>query len=124
MTLDPKLRHSLVVGGVSIGHFSVTAGTLGGVVWDKVTGESLLLSNLHVFRAAGAIFQPGPADGGKLATDVVGMYHRGPELTLDSPNPIDAAVALKSGTRPVDSALPRKCPLPKKSATCPKSPAM
>ncbi|MBC7346264.1 MAG: hypothetical protein H5U00_02250 [Clostridia bacterium] len=61
--------------GVSIGHYRVTAGTLGAVVRDRQTGELLILSNNHVLanstsgndgRAAigDPIYQPGPYDGG------------------------------------------------------------
>ena len=35
-------------GGVSVGHYQVTAGTLGCVVRDKVSRERLILSNNHV----------------------------------------------------------------------------
>lgn len=35
-------------GGISIGHYEITAGTLGSLVYDKVTGEPLILSNNHV----------------------------------------------------------------------------
>ena len=34
--------------GVSIGHYMVTAGTLGAIVMDRNTGEPLILSNNHV----------------------------------------------------------------------------
>lgn len=34
--------------GVSIGHYKITAGTLGAVVKDRVTGEELILSNNHI----------------------------------------------------------------------------
>src|SRR3989338_1369451 len=35
-------------GGASIGHFKITAGTLGCLVKDKKTGKTLILSNNHV----------------------------------------------------------------------------
>jgi len=59
-------------GGVSIGHYKITAGTLGSVVYDKVSGNRFLLSNNHVFANSNdaligdAILQPGPYDGGKI----------------------------------------------------------
>ena len=55
-------------GGVSIGHYRITAGTLGVVV--RRAGVRLILSNNHVLansNSAGvgdAILQPGPYDGG------------------------------------------------------------
>src|SRR4030067_2386517 len=35
-------------GGVSIGHFRITAGTFGCVVRDRASGSRLILSNNHV----------------------------------------------------------------------------
>jgi hypothetical protein len=58
--------------GVSIGHFRITAGTLGCVVRDRQTGIRLILSNNHVLANSNQaalgdlILQPGPADGGKV----------------------------------------------------------
>lgn len=64
-------------GGVSIGHFQVTAGTLGTAVRDANTGERLILSNNHVLaNSNGAevgdpILQPGAIDGGNVNTDAI-----------------------------------------------------
>ncbi len=55
-------------GGVSIGHYNITAGTLGMLVRKKDTGEVLILSNNHVLansnagKAGDIIYQPGPYD--------------------------------------------------------------
>ena len=63
------------LGGVSIGHHMVTAGTLGSVVRDATSGERLILSNNHVLannnqaQIGDAILQPGRADGGKVTAD-------------------------------------------------------
>jgi hypothetical protein len=68
--------------GVSMGHFKVTAGTLGGVVRDRKTGEIFLLSNNHVFAnsneafAGDAILQPGSIDGGQNPADIVAKLER------------------------------------------------
>lgn len=68
--------------GVSIGHYKVTAGTLGAVVLDRNTGEPLLLSNNHVLANSNdaeigdAILQPGPTDHGLRPDDAVGKLHR------------------------------------------------
>ena len=35
-------------GGVSIGHYQISAGTLGCIVRDRTTGDRLILSNNHV----------------------------------------------------------------------------
>lgn len=69
-------------GGVSIGHFKVTAGTLGAVVRDRSTGARLILSNNHVMAnsndaAAGdPILQPGAADGGHENSDTLAHLER------------------------------------------------
>jgi hypothetical protein len=69
-------------GGVSIGHYQITAGTLGTVVRDKNTGERLILSNNHVLANSNdatigdPIIQPGAADGGSVANDQIGTLLR------------------------------------------------
>ena len=71
-----------VPAGVSIGHYKVTAGTIGAVVYDRGTGEPLILSNNHVLAnsneaAVGdAILQPGPTDHGLRPDDAVAKLHR------------------------------------------------
>lgn len=68
--------------GVSIGHYKITAGTLGTIVTDKNTGEKLILSNNHVLANSNdalvgdAILQPGPADGGQNPADMVARLER------------------------------------------------
>ena len=62
-------------GGVSIGHFDITAGTLGCLV--KKDGQTFILSNNHVLansndaQAGDAILQPGPLDGGRVPDDQI-----------------------------------------------------
>ncbi len=73
--------------GVSIGHYKVSAGTLGAVVRDRTSGETLILSNNHVLanlsdgtddRAAEGdpVLQPGLYDGGEKDTAVIGHLRR------------------------------------------------
>jgi hypothetical protein len=68
--------------GVSIGHYKITAGTLGAIVTDRTTGEKLLLSNNHVLANSNdalvgdPILQPGPTDGGQNPGDVVARLER------------------------------------------------
>jgi hypothetical protein len=83
----------VVPSGVSIGHFKVTAGTLGAVVRDKNTGERLLLSNNHVFansndaQLGDVILQPAAMDGGQNPADVVARLERYVRLRyVDDPN--------------------------------------
>ncbi len=69
-------------GGVSIGHYAITAGTLGAFVKDKSTGQVLILSNNHVLANSNdasigdAILQPGPADGGSSPQDRIADLER------------------------------------------------
>jgi hypothetical protein len=79
---DKQKRWRPVPGGVSIGHYRITAGTLGCVVTDKTDGEKVILSNNHVLancneaEIGDPILQPGPYDGGKLFDDAVGKLKR------------------------------------------------
>ncbi len=78
----PTSRWRPAPGGVSIGHYQITAGTLGCIVRDRDTGERLILSNNHVLansnnaKIGDAILQPGPYDGGKVATDTIATLLR------------------------------------------------
>lgn len=74
-------------GGVSIGHYQVTAGTLGAVVQDRKSRQWLALSNNHVLangsdgrdgraQVGDPILQPGSHDGGKLERDRFGRLIR------------------------------------------------
>lgn len=71
-----------IPGGVTIGHYKVTAGTMGGMVRDRASNERLILSNNHVLAnsneasAGDAILQPGTADGGRVDRDLVGHLER------------------------------------------------
>jgi hypothetical protein len=67
---DRKARWVPAPGGVSIGHWAITAGTLGMVVKDAA-GQRVILSNNHVLANSNEaefgdpIYQPGPYDGGQ-----------------------------------------------------------
>jgi hypothetical protein len=71
-----------VPGGVSIGHYKITAGTFGVMVRDRTTNERLILSNNHVLANSNeaskgdTILQPGTVDGGRIETDVVAYLER------------------------------------------------
>jgi hypothetical protein len=72
----------IIPSGVSVGHYKVTAGTLGTIVKDRTTGDLYLLSNNHVFANSNdalvndPILQPGPIDGGQNPGDVVAKLGR------------------------------------------------
>lgn len=67
-------------GGVSIGHFRITAGTLGAIVKEPTTGLDLILTNNHVAADSNdgelldEIFQPGPFDGGTPGDTIGHLY--------------------------------------------------
>jgi len=69
-------------GGVSLGHFKITAGTLGCVVRDRKTDARLILSNNHVLanrndaQPGDPILQPGPVDGGQIDRDTIAQLER------------------------------------------------
>jgi hypothetical protein len=69
-------------GGVSVGHYQVTAGTLGAVVRARADGARLILSNNHVLansnaaQVGDAILQPGAVDGGREPADVIARLER------------------------------------------------
>jgi len=64
------------VGGISVGHPMVTAGTLGAIV--SIGDKPFIISNNHVIAAVNLaeigdpIIQPGRADGGRVPDDVIG----------------------------------------------------
>ena len=69
-------------GGVSIGHYKITAGTFGCVVRDRSSGDRLILSNNHVLANSNdaspgdPILQPGAADGGQDGPDTIARLER------------------------------------------------
>lgn len=96
-------RYRPVVGGISSGHYAITAGTLGCIVQDSNTDKPLLLSNNHVYAAISTdqtqraqvsdpVLQPGAIDGGKIE-DTVGTLNRWIPIKVGSANAVDAAVA-------------------------------
>lgn len=103
-----------LIGGISIGHKDVTAGTLGLVVYD-MDDSPLLLSNNHVLANSNKaklddpIIQPGVYDGGSR---IVGYLERFKPLKLaygDSfihpINTIDAALARPVKGIPVSDSI-------------------
>ena len=78
----PTDRWRPAPGGVSLGHFKITAGTLGVLVRDRATGTPLILSNNHVVancndaRVGDPVLQPGPADGGQNRKDTIALLER------------------------------------------------
>lgn len=79
---SPTDRWRPAPGGVSIGHYLITAGTLGAVVRDRASGARLILSNNHVLansndaQIGDPILQPGPIDGGQQDNDLIAHLER------------------------------------------------
>ena len=93
-----RIRPAL--GGVSIGHYKITAGTLGCLVRDKKTGRSFILSNNHVLANSNSakkgdiIIQPGAADGGKTPEDRIANLERWVEIDFTGAgNLVDSSLA-------------------------------
>lgn len=78
---DRKKRLDPVAPGSSVAHLKETAGTIGCVVFDKVTGTRYILSNWHVLQGPeGAIgdvvVQPGPFDDNRVHLNRLGTLVR------------------------------------------------
>jgi hypothetical protein len=108
-------------GGYSVGHYMITAGTIGTCVYDILPGATTgsppahgigipprcyILSNNHVLANTNAglvgdpILQPGPYDGGTDPADRIATLSRWVPITLEPPTPraqhrnvVDAAIA-------------------------------
>ncbi|MHC4992699.1 MAG: chymotrypsin family serine protease [Planctomycetota bacterium] len=112
-----KSKHRPVVPGTSIGHFAITAGTLG-VVVDKA-GEQYILSNNHVLanennaQAGDTIIQPGPYDGGRNPEDKVAELADFVPIDFSGTNLVDAALAkFVGGDQPEPDPEPEPDPTP------------
>ena len=96
--------------GVSVGHVSTTAGTLGCLV--EVDGQRYVLSNNHVLADTSngtpgdSIVQPGPLDGGtSQADDIAILYDFEPIDFAGAANRIDAAIASVIDPSQVDPSI-------------------
>lgn len=103
--VDRTARLRPAMPGISIGHYLVTAGTFGAVVYDKSTGQPFILSNNHILanssnghdaraRIGDPILQPGAYDGGKYSKNILARLAK--YVTLDEyplVNLMDCALA-------------------------------
>jgi len=77
---NPKRKHRPIFGGISVGHYNVTAGTIGRIVENIVDGRDYILSNNHVIANSNnasigdPVLQPGVADGGTQSSIVATLY--------------------------------------------------
>lgn len=92
-------RHRPLQIGTSVGHFAVTAGTLGCFVRKADDSAAFILSNNHVLanenksKIGDAIVQPGAYDGGKAPADAVAELAGLVRLKKADVNRVDAAIA-------------------------------
>lgn len=105
------LRHRIrpAMGGFSVGHYRITAGTIATCCYDYSPFPSMparyyILSNNHVLancndaRIGDPILQPGPYDGGAIPRDVIARLSRFVPIKWKTPtsapcNYVDAAIA-------------------------------
>ncbi len=102
-TLRGRIRPAL--GGYSVGHYKITAGTIATAVTDArpypgIPGKYYILSNNHVLansnnaRIGDPILQPGPYDGGRNPRDIIARLSRYVPIRFGGlPNYVDAAIA-------------------------------
>jgi hypothetical protein len=85
--------------GVSVGHYSITAGTLGCLVKKADENDLYILSNNHVLancdkaHIGDVILQPGPSDGGGINDQLAHLADFEPITLGGNPKSIDAAIA-------------------------------
>ncbi|GAG05381.1 unnamed protein product, partial [marine sediment metagenome] len=110
-------------GGISIGHYLITAGTLGSTVYKN--GQKMILSNNHVLanrnnaQIGDDIYQPGPYDGGSEADKIGELFDFISIVFNDSNNPnlVDCALCEPTDEADVlDSIIDLDCPTGKKEA--------
>ncbi len=103
MLSDATSKMRPAMGGISIGHFRITAGTLGSRVYDAATKKRMILSNNHVLanmaginnttRVGDAILQPGAYDGGTVPADMIATLTRWINYNVGGTNVVDCALA-------------------------------
>lgn len=105
--------------GISIGHYQISAGTFGAVVYDLKSAQPLILSNNHILantsstarrnaKSGDPILQPASYDGGQISDDILAYLERYVPLKIKGSerselaeiNLVDCAVAL-----PIDASL-------------------
>ena len=108
-------RHRPPFPGISVGHYKITAGTLGCFVADE-KDRVHILSNNHVLANSDKgkwmdpVLQPGKLDGGTRRKDSIAFLTRLVPLSRTAANTMDAAIAL------VDENLQAEFPIFKKGS--------
>ncbi len=108
----PPIYHRKVrpaMGGLSIGHYAITAGTLGCLV--KRGQDTCILSNNHVLAnenrgvEGDPILQPGRFDGGREDKDTIARLDSFVKVEAEETNTVDAALALPFDPRDVTTDI-------------------
>ncbi len=116
LSVSRTAKYRPCLGGVSIGHKDITAGTMGIVCYDNNTGEPFLLSNNHVFAneasiqipggvAGDAIVQPGVFDGGTVESDTLATLEKTSILDITGDNEFDCAIARPLSVTDISSTI-------------------
>ncbi len=106
-----QCRQQPLLVGTSIGHFNITAGTLGCFVGKGEKKQPRILSNNHVLadensgRKGDAILQPGVYDKGQRSRDKVGSLDSFIRLNPSGPNHVDCALASIDEGIPFETGL-------------------
>jgi hypothetical protein len=88
------------VGGISVGHYQITAGTITDIMTDYLNKIKVVVSNNHVLancapfgtaQKGDPVYQPGPYDGG-TSQDTIALLERWVPLKLTD-NLVDGALA-------------------------------
>lgn len=85
-----RLRPAM--GGCSIAHYNVTAGTLGGVINGLILSNNHVLADVNNASIGDTILQPGSADGGTM-NDQIATLHSYVPLSFSQMNLVDVAWA-------------------------------
>jgi hypothetical protein len=86
--------------GLSVGHYDITAGTLGCFVRRRSDGAIAILSNNHVLadenkgKPGDAILQPGKYDGGTKSKSTIGELAEFVRLSTSRANLVDCAIGV------------------------------
>lgn len=98
-----RMRMRSAPGGISVGHFRITAGTLGCLARGRTAprvNRLMILSNNHVLANSNAaaigdcVAQPGPIDGGRCPADQVAVLERFVPINFaGGANVVDCATA-------------------------------
>jgi hypothetical protein len=103
LNIDRTTEYRPLFGGISVGHYKITAGTLGSLVYDISTGVPMILSNCHVLANSDTpdeeyaikgdpIYQPGLYDYGDAS--LIGRLEKW--VPLEDGITVDAATATTS----------------------------